>query len=825
MKNPSKKRTKLTSRVLQLEVNRFISNRTNCIIGEKGQKTGIVNQNGFVEVLNGGMKSTDHESLEIITPREVDFSIRQNNGFSLFFWLYLDKSITLKNPVPVNVFKKGDTVDQFTPTISLADTQTRLLVEFSTSKSNREMVFSNKKLEINHFYSIGINFSINYDDELTEVSLYLDGKLDTQTTIQGEPIHNQGDFFFGKASTTHGFKGTVADVCMFPSCLSESDISLAHDSGLKALYDSHGTDFHMRDIFTEIFKRKKLIMKYAMYTGKPVYAVENLNLSNESMLEVVKNYDKEEVENDITPPPEDPNERNERLKFEKMVRLMERFIQNEDYRIYCDKINQNGKFINTIFFLANKGEDNIEIDRVVKIFDVIKEILLFTVDYYFVQNLASILLALLDSKEEKVEYVKIKTFFINLKKVLEKIEDMKLREEEENAKYASNKKKGKTNIKSLYKSKMKSTQNNQYEEIPMQNIQPFGNCIPEHENLLLETQKMKNTIDIEQEKNLQKYQSSFVIKSLYEKPKNLPGENPNNPDAKILSTSTSFMTTDKEEEKIDSDKNKIDQKLAEEINSFVDDLLFDLEPNENQKNPIEIKNDIQAEEIEKIILERRKMIQMKIDNKEKENNDNNLNKSKEPEDKKKKDEQIKYPFDPQYPKNWNAGQIEVVINHCCNCNKHRNTTKHWEYQFIDKFNEVGAAIIEFFPKAIIIGNLDPIENFGIFDVYLRGIGLPTNDPMGRYFIYKKSEVLKFPTTNDITDKLVALSILFGGSLNIQSAQSKVIGQEEKIKITHSYPYDLPEENAKAIEEIKAKESRDKEIRKKMREDREREWKG
>ena len=40
--------------------------------------------------------------------------------------------------------------------------------------------------------------------------------------------------------------------------------------------------------------------------------------------------------------------------------------------------------------------------------------------------------------------------------------------------------------------------------------------------------------------------------------------------------------------------------------------------------------------------------------------------------------------------------------------------------------------------------------------------------MGRYFIYKKSEVLKFPTTNDITDKLVALSILFGGSLNIQS---------------------------------------------------------
>ena len=96
MSKPQKKRAKLTSHVLQLEVNRFISNRTNCIIGEKGQKPGIVNQNGFVEVLNGGMKSTEHESLEIITPREVDFSIHQNNGFSIFFWLYLEKAEHLK---------------------------------------------------------------------------------------------------------------------------------------------------------------------------------------------------------------------------------------------------------------------------------------------------------------------------------------------------------------------------------------------------------------------------------------------------------------------------------------------------------------------------------------------------------------------------------------------------------------------------------------------------------------------------------------------------------------------------------------------------------
>ena len=148
------------------------------------------------------------------------------------------------------------------------------------------------------------------------------------------------------------------------------------------------------------------------------------------------------------------------------------------------------------------------------------------------------------------------------------------------------------------------------------------------------------------------------------------------------------MTTDKEEE-IDSGQNKIDQKLADEINSFVDDLLFDLEPYENPIDPMAIKDDAQAEEIEKGILERRRLIQLEREKKENENNEKDLTKTKEPIDSKGKQELKKYSFDPQFPKNWNQGQIEVVINHCCNCNQHRNTTKHWEYQFIDKFNEIG----------------------------------------------------------------------------------------------------------------------------------------
>ena len=54
----------------------------------------------------------------------------------------------------------------------------------------------------------------------------------------------------------------------------------------------------MNLIFNEIFKKKRLINKYAFYTNKTKYEIENLCLSNSKMLEVVKNYDDEEREND-----------------------------------------------------------------------------------------------------------------------------------------------------------------------------------------------------------------------------------------------------------------------------------------------------------------------------------------------------------------------------------------------------------------------------------------------------------------------------------------------------------------------------------------------
>ena len=438
------KQKKLTSRVLQLEVNKFISNRNNVLLNEKNVKTGAVNQNGFVEVINGGIKSSDKESLEVIVPNEIDLSFRQNGGFSLFFWILFTKS-SFNNKLVVNAFKKGNTVDQFTPSISLTNNQSNMFVALSTSKSKKESIYANKKLEINHLYSVGVSFEINYDEEITEVSLYIDGKLDTQTTIPGEPIHNQGNIYIGKPdNATHGFKGTVADIMIFPSVLNENEIDTAHNQGLEALNYSGGTDLKMNVIFSEIFKRKKLILKYAQYTNKPVYSVENLNLSNKRMLEVVKNYDAEEKKNDVEPEPEKKD-----VKMERMIRNIRRMMEDEDTLIKINKLNENAKFINTIFYYANKGEDNIEIDRVLKIFDVISGELLFNVDQNFFEPLAYNLNAVLLSKEDNTKYLKTKTFFKNLEIVLDKIEEMRIKKEEEDAKYETNKK-NKKNIKNLY---------------------------------------------------------------------------------------------------------------------------------------------------------------------------------------------------------------------------------------------------------------------------------------------------------------------------------------------------------------------------------------
>jgi hypothetical protein len=200
------------------------------------------------------------------------------------------------------------------------------------------------------------------------------------------------------------------------------------------------------------------------------------------------------------------------------------------------------------------------------------------------------------------------------------------------------------------------------------------------------------------------------------------------------------------------------------ILNFVDEILDEEERLINDIKLEAIKTEPQAEEIEKTIIERRNKIlhDKELEEQKKLAEEAAKNKKDEVVEDKKKEEHNN--FDPEKIPNWAEGNFEIVINHCYECHKHTTTTKHFEYTFVDKFNEIGDALKQVFPNIQILGNLDKQDYYSNFDVYLRGTGLP-GDEFDRYFIYRKCDTLEFPTVNEIIDKCVAIAIMFGGSIN------------------------------------------------------------
>ncbi|MGL4947876.1 MAG: hypothetical protein ACRC42_00615, partial [Mycoplasma sp.] len=175
--------------------------------------------------------------------------------------------------------------------------------------------------------------------------------------------------------------------------------------------------------------------------------------------------------------------------------------------------------------------------------------------------------------------------------------------------------------------------------------------------------------------------------------------------------------------------------------------------------------------------------------------------------------QINPEYKPEYPNTWSDGAFHIVINHCYNCHQHKTTTRHMEYSFIDKFNEIGNAIHSIFPNVYIIGNYDEIEYYGSFDVYLHGIG-PVFDNKHRFFIYKKSNSNKFPTTNEIWDKWIALSIVYGSSVNMERAQRQFTIENtlsKPSKYYHEFPIDYSEDALKAKNEAFKKKPQEQKI--------------
>ena len=854
------KRKALTSSVLQLELNKFISNRNNQIIMPSTPIQAKYNTNGFVEVLNGAIECSGKESLESVIPKGADLSIKQNNGFSFFVWLYLFKKKKKKKQngkkieeeeeekkLDTNIyyiFRKGPSIDEFTPSLCLTNHQNNLIIEFSTSSIKKVSILANKTIERNHLYSIGVSFEINYGDSSTEVNVYIDGTLDTQSKVSGEPIHNQGNVIFGKIDySSLGFKGIVADLMIMPSVLNENDINYAHYEGLKNLSDTNGENLNMNLVFNEILKKKRLINKYAFYTNKTTYEIENLCLSNSKMLEVVKNYDQEERDNDTRRPPPHVN-----YLHEKMINRMKEFLQDEDNRILCNKIDMNSQLINTCFYLANQGEDNLEIERVLIIFETLQEVLLFSVTEEFLVQLAKILYAYLDSGENE-KYLKTKRFFINLQESLNVFEKNEIEEEAEIAKYEKKKKSKKIDIKNFnFNYLLRRKKDSKFNPLPPIKTRGFGNCVTEHENLLLKTQNLRDCIESNQEKNLRNFHSMFRIKDLYEIPKNLPGEDSTFPSVKLIksenSSTSSYIShrynnneskisfSPKEEKQTNTNNNnsknsslnsineenpqKNNNKIKEdnmndkeiETKTLIRNMLLDiLNEEENKVKSSEIGSNNEpkkAELTEKDIIRQREEIKKREEELENKRLEEERLRNKKEEPVAEAPKAIHYPFDPKIPEDWTSGSFELVINHCYDCHKHKNTTRHYEFKFIDKFNEIGDAVKSKFPNSIIIGNLDNQQSYGNFDVYLRNTGLPSKE-IGKYPLYSKYFTRKFPAVNEILDRLITLVIMYGSSLNVEKAQVDPFKPDSltplRLNITHEHPAEMSEQAEKIRQKV------------------------
>ena len=835
---PREKRSNLSSNILKLQVNKFVSNRNNQIIMPSKPINAILNTNGFLEILNGAIKCTGNEVLESIVPKEGDLSIKQNNGFSMLVWVYVSKSpqkrgeeeekIKSKKNI-YYIFRRGSSIDVFTPELGIvASPEKHFFVGFGTTSEKKTTILANKCIEENHLYSLAISFKVNYELNTTEINIYIDGKLDTQTRIPGQPLHNQENFIFGKVDfTSKSFKGVVADLMIAPNILNEEEINFAHIEGLKNLYKSNGEKLEMNLVLNEIFKKKRLINKYAFYTGKSVFEIENLNLNAEKMLEIVKNYDQEEKDNDIREIPVKKN-----LKFEKMMDEMRKLLANEDERILCNKIDMNNNLMHTCLYLANQGEDNLEISRVINIFNTLKEILLFDLSEGFIIKLSKILYSYIESDEngKKEKYLIINKFFENLHKSLDNFESEEIKEEIENEKYKKKSEKNKKNENLNYLLRRNYSEIN--EPLSPENTKGFGNCISEHEKLLINNESLGVYIEENQDDNLKYFNSIIRIKDLYNIPKNLPGEDNENLNVQIiqsesesnlltnLTNENNILNSNYELKNNNVNNNEINNtsktnnskrikkiKMNDKDNyekNLIHDLLIDLleeEPDRIKTPEIGFNTDPAIAELrEKDILKQREEIKHRKELTKKEKLEEELLLNKKEEKSPHLSNKDLNLFTPKIKEDWTEGSFKLIINHCHDCHKHINTTRHYEYQFIDKFNEIGEAVRTKFPNAIIIGNQEEQEYYGNFDVYLDNIGIKNKKE--KYLLYSKYQTNKFPSINDIMDKLITLVIMYGTSFNLEKSQiNSQLLPSPPLTITHDFPAELSEKAEKIKKKI------------------------
>jgi hypothetical protein len=585
-----------------------------------------------------------------------------------------------------------------------------------------ETLFSSKTIDPNRLYCLAVTFEIDYNNDLTDISLYLDGLLDSQITVPGEPMHNQGNLYIGKVDNmNYGFSGFVADVMLIPRVLQAEEVNLIFRGCIYNLNVHKAPRSY--DIVGRKLERDVLLERYSKHSSIPMPLLENLDMTNEELREVVKKYENVEENQQVM----EINEINTHEQDSKILEKFSEFLGSEDNDICINikKITINVRFIYTILFLS--AEDlNFEVERIMNIFDVLKETLHIAIEQKDLIELAKIFKVYTKDGSR----IKIDDFFKKLKFYM-----------------------------SILFPDIKGSSH-----LGDSRTDDF-NCVELHENLLLNSQNFKNYIDDDFERDLAK--STFTIRSLYSRGKSagrpITGKMQTNNDDDMVQQygfddipekkneyeeddeeenienksqdmyakeqinrdessegkrkgSNSSNKSNKSKKKIDNEPQFIDEQIDDENKSAKAKSHVSEKSNKSKKEAEEKKeNEIHEGKLVKeedtfkpeIVNEEHGVVVTKekdplqdtenkdfvisnLDNKvilegsqgfENENMIaiNNLNELEKQEQEEAQKNEEKSELEPKFPEDWNQGAFEVVVNHCYDCHKHKTTTRHYEF--------------------------------------------------------------------------------------------------------------------------------------------------
>lgn len=900
-----------------------------------------VSNYGHYICLFDGFNSDMENTLEINFPIPADLSLTQKNGFTIFFWCLLRKTSA---GVHRFIVKKGGLNEDMTPAIGILPNGSNLFIKLNTSKGRTESLFSSKTMELERLYNIAVTFEIDFNNDLTDIALYIDGLVDSQITVPGEPAHNQGHLAVGKPDNiSYGFKGWIADIIIAPKPLRDDEILSLGSACIENLMKSGSLKSYF--ILEHQLEYETLLSKYSEITGVPQNIVQNMGIMNNELKEVLKHYNiaiGDKVEEIIINPTED----------EIKIQNLQAFIPNQT-TLLCISVKNlytYSQFVFTIIHLCCTPNEEIELSRVTHVLSILYK----AIHVVFHEEELKTLTKLLDAYTTG-DLMKCEVFFKNLRSRVAKLfpelslavysKDYSKSSQVDNHERLILSMQGFKNIdyefqrdlakcsfsaKSYYNRCQSGSEinNNQHHEgiekdvdkdIVNQNKDGFNDDFNSKERIGEVDEEMEyndenfdrnfNKPSSQEQKTSKQEKNQQIIsqeegiqhnieEKVHKKKESGEGEdfgddyalfdNKDNEDKHSKKGGSGVLEKKEDNNAADKEKNNINNKQDKGLENNNNNNLFQenkvtndnqiSEPHENKpthngndedkrvasgnNSGNAVQNNHNNNNHEKKPSDSNTLINNKdsktdktektsdnpeinndkfkadfessnqIENSHGGNNfsttknynnnkiiDNTMKSNSEIKDKDKDkintisshghDQHKKeFEIEAKYPENWNQGLFEVIINRCFDCHKHKTTTKHCEYEYVDKFNEIADQIILAFPNAKVIGNFDKLSYYGQFDVYLRGVG-HTLDSEYRNFIFNKRESRRFPSNTDILDTLIALSMLYGSSVNMELSQTAFMKEFKGIfkpsKFKHEYPAELTSE---AVEHRQEKEKLD-----------------